>query len=149
MRYHYGWAIFALIIAGLTLSACGTRSTDPAGDETPAARIEHLEGKNPTREKLSAEAAGRLGIQTATVRDIMVNGMPQRAIPYAAVIYDTQGATWVYMSPEPLTFIREPVTVDDIQGDQAFITDGPPPGSMVVTTGAEELYGAEVEFQEE
>ncbi len=64
-------------------------------------------------------------------------------IPYAAVLYDPQGKTWTYTNPGPLTFVREPITVDRIEGDKAFLSDGPAPGTLVVTVGAAELFGAE------
>jgi hypothetical protein len=98
---------------------------------------------------LTAEAVKRLDIQTATVREAQVNGAQRKVIPYAAIIYDTQGNTWVYLNPAPLTFVRHPVAVTDIQGDQAVLSDGPPAVSAVVIVGATELYGAEFEFQEE
>ena len=36
------------------------------------------------------------------------------------------------------------VTVEEIEGDVAHISAGPPTGTLVVTTGAAELYGAEI-----
>jgi hypothetical protein len=70
-------------------------------------------------------------------------------VPYAAVLYDAHGDAWTYTSPEPLTFVRHRITVDNIQGDLAFLSSGPPVGTLVVTVGAAELYGAEFEFEEE
>ncbi len=93
---------------------------------------------------MTEEAAKRLDIQTAAVREEQVNGTQRRVIPYAAVLYDTQGDTWVYTSPEPLTFVRHPITVDHIDGDKAVLSDGPPSGTAVVTVGAAELYGSEI-----
>jgi hypothetical protein len=72
------------------------------------------------------------------------NGMVQMTIPYDALIYDVEGGTWVYVKEHnALTFVREHVTVDHIQGDLAFLKEGPPPGTEVVTVGGAELYGAE------
>ena len=82
-------------------------------------------------------------------QEIEAGGTKHMAVPYASIIYDTDGATWVYLNPEPLTFVRHPVTVADIQGDQALLTDALPAGSAVVTVGVAELYGAESEFEEE
>jgi hypothetical protein len=73
----------------------------------------------------------------------------QLTIPYAAVLYDTTGKTWVYTTSASLVFVRSPVTVDHIEGDQAVLTAGPAVGTAVVTTGAEELFGSETEFEEE
>jgi len=77
------------------------------------------------------------------------SGSQQKVIPYSAILYDTQGATWVYMSADPLTYVRTPVVVEYIDGDMAILSDGPPAGTAVVTVGGQELYGAEFEFEEE
>ena len=77
------------------------------------------------------------------------SGMQRQVVPYAAVIYGQSGETWVFVTPEPLTFMRYPITIDYIQGDMAVLSDGPPSGTEVVTVGAAELYGSEFEFAEE
>ena len=71
------------------------------------------------------------------------SGTSRKIVPYAAVIYDAKGATWVYTNPEPLAFVRESISVDYIKGDLAFLTEGPSSGTNVVTVGGAELYGAE------
>ena len=149
MQRSYRWLVVVLIIAGLYLTSCGRGPEATTTEETPHIKIEQLEGQDPTREIVTEEAAKRLDIQTVAVRDAEVNGAKRMVIPYAAIIYDTEGATWVYLNPEPLTFVRHPVTVDDIKGDQAFLSDALPAGSAVVTVGVTELYGAESEFEEE
>ena len=151
MNRNHGWVALVLIISGLTLSACGlgSSSAETTTGESSPITIEALQGKQTTRETLTEEAASRLGIETATSSDTEINGTKWMVVPYAAIIYDTEGATWVYTNPEPLTYIRHPVTVEDIQGDRAFLSDGPAAGTAVVTVGAEELYGAEFEFKEE
>ena len=69
---------------------------------------------------------------------------PRKLVPYAAVIYDVNGGTWVYTKePNALSFVRQSITVDYIEGDEAFLTEGPPVGTEVVTVGGAELYGAE------
>ncbi len=74
---------------------------------------------------------------------LVSNGAQHKAVPYAALIYGLHGETWVYTRPEPLVFIRHPVTVDYIDGDQAILSEGPPAGTEVVTVAGAELYGAE------
>ena len=149
MKKHFQRLAVVLICACLFISACGQGSGDVAPPEDHQITVEQLEGQEPTRETLTEDAAKRLDIQTAAVQDAEVNGAKRTVIPYAAVIYDTEGATWVYLNPEPLTFVRHPITVDDIKGDQAFLSDALPSGSAVVTVGVAELYGAESEFEEE
>lgn len=67
-----------------------------------------------------------------------------KVVPYAAVIYDVEGHAWVYTNPEPLVFLRASVTIDYIEDDLAYLTDGPAANTSVVTIGGAELYAAEV-----
>jgi hypothetical protein len=137
-----------LLIAALQLAACGQNAA-PAASESGPAKVEAVEGSDVNRVTLTEEAAQRLDIQTASVRDTIVSGTLRKVIPYAAILYDTQGATWAYINPEPLTFLRHAIIVDYIDGDDAYLSDGPATGSSVVTVGAAELFGSESEFQEE
>jgi len=74
---------------------------------------------------------------------LLDSGTSRKIVPYAAVIYDVNGGTWVYTSPEPLVFIRQSITIDYIEGDLALLTQGPPAGTQVVTVGGALLLGAE------
>ena len=149
MRHSNRWMIVILMSSSLYLAACGPSPEAVAPEENAPVQLAPADGDNPRSETLTEEAAKRLDIQTAEVSDTVVDGAQQKVVPYAAVIYDTEGATWVYLNEGPLTFTRHPITVKDIKGDQAFLSDGPPSGSAVVTVGATELYGAESEFEEE
>lgn len=71
------------------------------------------------------------------------SGGVRKVVPYSAVLYDPQGKTWVYTSPEPLIFVRQPIVVDFIEGDRAVLKEGPAVGTEVVTAGAAELFGVE------
>jgi hypothetical protein len=72
-----------------------------------------------------------------------VNGEQRSVIPYAAVLYDSNGETWTYTSPKPLVFVRHDIRVDDIRDDLAVLSAGPPLGTVVVTVGSAELWGIE------
>jgi hypothetical protein len=74
---------------------------------------------------------------------LAADSAPRLVVPYAALIYGLEGETWVYTNPELLVFVREPVVVDYIEGDQAILTEGPSTGAMIVTVGVAELFGAE------
>jgi hypothetical protein len=136
-----------LILTCLQLSACAQTQASEEG-EGPA-KVEPVAGTDLKRVTLTAQAANRLGIETAPVRDTQVRGKPHKVVPYSAVLYDLKGETWVYVSdvsgtnPEPLTFVRDRVSIDFIDGDLAVLSKGPPSGTMVVTVGGPELYGTE------
>jgi len=66
-----------------------------------------------------------------------------RVVPTSSVLYDAKGKTWVYTNPEPQVFVRHAITVDHIDGDRVVLSDGPAPGTTVVTVGAAELLGTE------
>jgi len=149
MKKHFQRLAVVLICACLFVSACGQGSGATGGGEDKQVIVEQLEGQEPTREILTEDAAKRLDIQTAAASEAELNGAKRTVIPYASIIYDTEGATWVYLNPAPLTFVRHPINVEDIKGDKAFLSDALPAGSAVVTVGVAELYGAESEFEEE
>jgi hypothetical protein len=74
------------------------------------------------------------------------SGKLQKVIPYAAVLYDPHGNTWIYTNPEPLIFVRHRIDVEFIEGDRAVLREGPAIGTTVVTAGAAELFGVEQKF---
>jgi hypothetical protein len=125
-----------LVVLGLALAGCGGSSDSPAPAE-PAHVTKLADGFNQIT--LTADAARRIDVKTAAVKsdggDIV--------IPYSAVLYDPDGATWTYTNPKPLVFVRANITVKDIIGDRAVLTKGPAAGTAVVTLGATELWGVE------
>jgi hypothetical protein len=68
----------------------------------------------------------------------------QRVVPYGAVYYDAHGNAWVYVNTKPLVFERRPIIVERVVGDIAFLSEGPPVDTPVVTVGAAMLYGTEI-----
>ncbi len=74
----------------------------------------------------------------------LAGGQPLRKlVPYSALLYDLKGDTWTYTRTAPLTFVRQRVTIDYIDGETAVLLDGPTAGTDVVNVGATELFGAE------
>jgi hypothetical protein len=132
-----------LITAGVSLSACETAAEEEGGEE--AATVEPIKGTDVNRVTLTKEAAERLGIETASIRQ--VGG--REVIPDRAVVYAPDGKTFTYASPKPLTFERRDIVVDHINGTKAILKNGPPAGTVVVTVGSPELSGLENEFEPE
>jgi hypothetical protein len=144
MQHRNRWivAVALLVIASLQLAACGQTPSATATKIQPAT-IEKVGETGLNRVVLTEKAAQRIAIQTAPVREQQVNGAQRKVIPYAAVIYGLKGETWMYTNPQPLTFVRQVITVDYIDGDDVILVDGPPAGTPVVTVGVPELYGAD------
>ena len=144
MRHSKRWiAILGLLIAVPQLSACTQTSAEATGGAEPA-KVEHVEGsEDVSRLTLTPKAVERLGIQTTPVREATVAGKRQKVVPYGAVLYDADGKTSVYVTPAPNVYIRQPITVDHIEGDRAVLTAGPAAGTAVVSVGAAELHGTE------
>jgi hypothetical protein len=133
-----------LIVAVLPLAACGGGADGTAAGGEEPAHVEAVEGSDElSRITLTAAAAERLDVQTAAVRAAGDGGPGRTVIPYSAVLYEPDGETWAYTSPEELTFVRAPIVVETIDGDRAVLSEGPPPGMKVVTVGVAELFGAE------
>jgi hypothetical protein len=127
----------AVLTAGL--SGC-VRRGEAAAEPVPPAAVEAVPGSELSQVTLTAEAAQRLGLQTATVR---VGAGAGKVVPFAAVMYDAEGAAWVYTVTAERTYLRAPIVVDRVEGDQAYLRDGPAAGTGVVTVGVPELYGSE------
>ena len=136
VRRANGVIVLGLVGLGLTLSACGGSSEGPAPPEP--AKVTKLAG-GAEQITLTADAARRIDVKTAAA--IADGG--NTVIPYAAVLYDPDGAAWTYTSPKPLVFVRADITVDRIDGERAILAKGPAPGTAVVTVGATELWGVE------
>jgi hypothetical protein len=144
MRHSKRWiAVLGLLIAIPQLSACTQTSAEATSGAEPA-NVEHVEGsEDVSRLTLTAKAVERIGIQTTPISETTVAGKRRKVVPYGAVLYDAEGKTSVYVSSAPNTYVREPITVDFIQGDRAVLTAGPAAGTAIVTVGAAELYGTE------
>ena len=69
--------------------------------------------------------------------------VPKRVVPYSAIVYDPSGNPSVYVSPKALEFVRQSVTIEDINLGMAVLSDGPQAGTQVVTVGAAELAGVD------
>jgi hypothetical protein len=137
------WLITLLAFTCLAPVGC-TESASGGGDAGDAsATIQHVDGTDLVRVTLAPGAAERLGLEMGVVRAVPGGGA---AVPYAAVVYDPNGMTWVYTSPKDRTFVREPIAITDISGEEAFLSSGPEVGTEVVTVGTAELYGAEQEI---
>jgi hypothetical protein len=131
----------ALVFAGAGLSGCTEVETEAAQGYLPS-HVEEIDGSDLKRVTLTEEGARRTGLETARVR----RAGRQRVVPYASLIYDGDGKTWVYTSPRALHYERAPVVVDRVDGARALLRDGPAVGTTIVTTGAIQVYGSELEI---
>lgn len=137
MKLNNRWIMIVLLIpAALFLAACGQTA---GAEAAKPAHLEEIEGSEFKRVVLTEKAAERLDIQTAQVGEEQ-GGL---VVPYSTIIYGLNGETWLYTNPEPLTYVREAIAVEHIDGDLAFLSAGPESGTEVVTVGVIELYGEE------
>jgi hypothetical protein len=131
-----------LAIASVSFAGCKEVETETATSYEPA-HLEEVKG-NPDvkRVTFTREGAQRTGLKTAAVR----REGRREVVPYESLIYDAEGKAYVYTNPKPLTFLRVPVQVDRIEGNRVVLTKGPAPRTAVVTVGAAEVYGTELEI---
>lgn len=135
---RHRWLITGLAVTALALGACNSGTS--SAPKTEAITIAEDEASGLKTLTLSEKAAERLGVETAQV----AAAGSAMTIPYAAIVYDASGKTWTYVTAQPLVYQRAEITVDEIDGETARLSAGPPAGTQVVTTGAAELYGAEI-----
>lgn len=138
-------ALVVCALAALGVYLAVFRANGPAADSEAVepARLEPVGTNGLTRVVLSAHAARRLDVRTVPVSSVRVNGKMRTAIPYDAVLYETNGDTWTYTSPEPRVFIRDEIRVARVERGLAILGEGPPLGTAVVTLGSAELWGVE------
>jgi len=130
-----------LAASALAVAACGTA---PAPELTSPAQVVPVAGSSVPRLVLTPAAVQRLGIQTQPVAAAAPGTAgATEVIPYAAVVYDTDGSSWTYVQTATDTYMRERITVTLIRGDVALLAAGPPVGAPVVTVGSPELLGTE------
>ena len=147
------WVTATVMLLTLGAAGCATAaSSTTQNDGAVPVQLAEPDARGVQTVSLSSEAAERLSILTQPVRaarSATRAGQPERTIPYAALVYDQDGKTWTYVTSHPLTYRRAPVTVDHIDGGTAYLSSGPSVGSAVVTTGSEELLGAEYKINGE
>lgn len=64
-------------------------------------------------------------------------------VPRAAVIWNGLGTTWVYVRTGPESFRRRRVELGSGDAESVSVRRGLKEGDLVVTIGAESLYGLE------
>lgn len=141
--YRNAYATIALLATTLLLASCQRASV---ADKYHPAVLDSTEVEGIMRVTLDQRAAERIGLETAPVAEAAVGGATKRVVPYGALMYDTKGETWVFTNPKPLTFVREKIVVEDVDGDRVILSEGPAAGTAIVTVGAAELMGAEHKY---
>jgi hypothetical protein len=145
-RSHLHWIASVLLAVTLGVAGC-TSADEPEGDSVgdTAAQVDAGDGSQPATITITEDAEDRLGIETTpVVAGPAKSGRPATlVIPYAAVVYDADGEAWTFAAMAPLTYKRAPIVVASIGPDTAILSNGPPPGTAVVTVGASELVGME------
>jgi len=127
------WLACGLLLAlGATGCAEAEGSSESSGD--PAAEVVEVEGSELDQVVLDDRAESRIGLEMTGAGT---------TVPYSALIYGPDGATYVYTQPAAHTYQRMPVDVAGIRGDAVTLRSGPAPGERVVIVGSAELYGVE------
>lgn len=132
----------AAICAALlfSLPACAQPTAVAGSPAEAAAKVEKNTTTGIARISLSQRAIERLELRTEPVTQGPGAGV---MIPYAALLYQADGKTWVYTNPEPRVYERQPVTVIKVEAGVVTASSGPAVGTQVVTVGGAELFGAE------
>ena len=135
-------AMAAAAVAATAMLLAGCAETASDDHEVVEPVVLESAGADLMRITLTEHAAERLDIQTAPVA---AEG-GRTVIPSDAWFVQDDGSLWVYVSPEPLVFVRHGISIESDDGTHAVLTAGPPPGTQVVTVGVPELLGAESEI---
>ena len=133
--------MLAAFTACLAAPCASALAAETAVKTIMPARVEATNDAKIMKVTLTPKAAERLGI---VIDEVRVDPSGRRIVPYASVLYDLTGKTWVYISADPLTFVRGVVVIDTIKGDNVYLSDGPPTGTKVLAAGVAQVFGTEV-----
>ena len=131
-------ALLGTLPACAATPAASSSSVQLANDP---AKVEKNASTGIAKITLNARAVQRLQLKTDTVKPGATG--TEVLLPYAALLYDANGKTWVYTNPEERVYQRQAVTVAKVEAGIVTATAGPPAGTAIVTVGAAELFGAE------
>lgn len=137
---HVLRSVLALLVAGIVLAGCQEVPSNLVKSEPY--ELEAIKGTDLNRVKLSDKTAARIDLTTVQIG--RTQGM--KAVPHEALIYNPFGKVFVYTKPEPRTYVRAPVTVRRVVGNQVLLSKGPPVGTAIVTVGSAELLATEYEI---
>ena len=133
--------MLAAFTACLAAPCASALAAETAVKKILPARVEATNDAKIMKVTLTPKAAERLGV---VIDEVRADPSGRRIVPYASVLYDLTGKTWVYISADPLTFVRGAVVIDTIKGDNVYLTDGPPAGTKVLAAGVPQVFGSEV-----
>ena len=133
--------MLAAFTACLAAPCASALAAETAVKKILPARVEATNDAKIMKVTLTPKAAERLGV---LIDEVRADPSGRRIVPYASVLYDLTGKTWVYISADPLTFVRGAVVIDTIKGDNVYLTDGPPAGTKVLAAGVPQVFGTEV-----
>jgi hypothetical protein len=130
-----------ILAAAFVFPAASTWPAEAGGDAHVApSKTEAIPGTSLKRLILTDKATQRLDIRTDQIGQ---DPSGRKVAPYPALVYDLAGEAWVYTNPAPNTFVRHKIVVEQVKGAYAYLVEGPPEGTKVVTVGVAELYGTE------
>ena len=130
----------AAIAAAVVLGACSAVESNLR--ENPPYTVEGPEDAAIKRVKMEDATAALLPVELTTVRE---RGK-RTVVPHNAVIYNPDGDAFVYTKPQAETYIRAPIDIARVDGDDATLSKGPAAGTKIVTTGSAELLATEYEI---
>ena len=131
-------AVAALALAGSCLVACSGEEGEVEVYEP--SEVHEVEGSDVSIVTFTDIGAAAVGLETEIAQQVG----DHTVVDYAALIYDGQGASWVYTVTSELSYQRAAVVVDRIEAGKVLISSGLDPGTEVVTTGVAEVYGTEL-----
>jgi hypothetical protein len=132
----------AAVCAALVFSlpACAAPVAAPTAVGEAPAKVEKNATTGIAKLTLTENGLKRIDVKTVPVT---AGAGTDVLVPYAALMYDSSGKTWVYANPAPRVYERQAVTVTKVEAGVVTASAGPAPGTAVVTVGAAELFGAE------
>ena len=136
-------ATLAALFAASSLAACTEVKKEEKEGYSPVEKLTYNKDGDVTAVTLKQRGADRISLATGTVE----RHGGHTTIPYAAMLYHADGSAYVYTNPKGLMYVPTHIEIERVAGDRVVLGhDGLPDGTKVVTTGAQQVHGAELEY---
>jgi hypothetical protein len=144
-RTRFGLTLAAVVTACLPAACTGASPEEEEEVELFQTKLVELKAY-PGHHSVTL---GKVGAERADVGTTQVTGSNgRRELPYAALLYNADGSTFVYTATGPRTFRYTPIRLLEVVGNNTIaFTGGPTPGTPVVTSGVPQVHGADIQLE--
>jgi hypothetical protein len=143
-RTRVGLSLAAAAAALLPAACAGAGPGDEEEVALVQTKLKDLKG-HPGHHIITFTKLGAERADVATTKVTRAGG--HNELPYAALLYNADGSTFVYTATGPLTYQYTPIHLLKVVDTRIQFSNGPKPGTPVVTSGVPQVHGADIQLE--